>query len=271
MTPCSIKSIALSALLALFGSTTVSARPVPLPTLETIRMAQSFNCGPHLLTFVVKPLNQRQGAGIRCVKLSEGRPNQTRIPQLAWYGEGNWNGTTYRHVGHAFYQGTDLVGSASDIYGNGEDFNNTFPENLKVEVTSGTWSMPNQIRVTGAWNEVWVRVRSVAYQPLPRPRTCGSHFDEYRVSDLRGDRAGAGLRCLLREGRENATWFGNGDWKGGTYSHLGTLSFNGYGASDICGAPFGPTCNTFGWGSLRFAAVASRGFDVTGAWSEKWR
>ncbi len=267
-----VKSIALGALLAISTGTAVTASTLELPTLQPAApVAQPFTCGPHLLTFTVRPLDNRQGVGIRCVKLSEGQPNQSRIPQLAWYGEGNWNGATYRHMGHAFYKGTNLIGSASDIHGNGENINNNFPENLKVAVISGSWALPNQIKVTGAWNEVWVRVAAVKYSPLPRPKTCGEYFDQYSVSDLSGSRHGDGLRCMLRVGRRNTTWFGNGNWNGATYSHVGTLSFNGYGAGDICSAPFGPVCNTFGWGSLRFSAVAPRGFDVTGAWNEKWR
>ena len=266
------KSIALGALLALTASTAATASPLQLSELEPqLSVAQPFNCGPHLLTFAVRPLDNRQGVGIRCVKLSEGRPGQSRIPQLAWYGEGNWNGGTYRHVGHAFYQGSNLIGSASDIHGNGETINNTFPNTLKVAVISGSWAAPNQIKVTGAWNEVWVRVAAVKYNPLPRPKTCGEHFDQYQVSDLSGGRSGWGLRCMLREGRRNTTWFGKGNWNGNVYSHLGTQSFNGYGAGDVCGSTFGPVCNTFGWGSLHFSTVAPRGFNVTGAWNEKWR
>jgi hypothetical protein len=269
-----VKSIALGALLTVSTSTAAPATQFQLPALQPqlpLPVVQNFNCGPHLLTFVVKPLDQRQGVGIRCVKLSEGQPGQSRLPRLAWYGEGNWQGKTYRHVGHAFYQGADLLGSAADIVGNGENINNVFSENLQVAVTSGSWAMPHEIQVTGAWNEVWVRVGAVRYNSLPRPSTCGPNLDQYRVSDLSGRRAGRGLRCMLREGRKHTTWFGNGDWNGNVYSHVGTTSFNGYGAGDICSAPFGPVCNTFGWGSLRFSAVAPRGFDVTGAWHEKWR
>jgi hypothetical protein len=75
---------------------------------------------------------------------------------------------------------------------------------------------------------------------------------------------------VLRVGLRNTTWFGNGNWEGSTYSHIGTRSFNGHGAGDICGSNFGTICNTFGWGSLKLTPV-SGGIDVTGAWSEKWR
>jgi hypothetical protein len=251
-------------------STSATAQDAEIRLPTTIRPLSRFNCGPHLLTFVVKPLDQRVGQGVRCVKPSDPNPRRT-TPQLAWYGEGNWQGNTYRHVGHAFGRGSSLVGSASDIFGNGEDINNNFPSNLKVSLASGSWSNPTEIQVTGAWNERWIRVRNVAYVPLSRPKTCGSYFDEYRVSDLGGSRSGDGLRCMLKVGAKNTTWFGNGQWEGSTYSHLGTKGLNGYGAGDICHTSFGTICNNFGYGSLQFTPVAPSGFDVTGAWSEKWR
>lgn len=259
-----LKSLTLGSMVALTTATTVFAQ-VPIVQDWQLVKASNFNCGPHLRTYIVKPLDNRQGAGIRCVKLSGGKPGTT-IPRLAWYGEGNWSGATYRHVGQAIYRGRNLVGFASDIHGNGENINNNFPGNLNVQVLDGG----STIRVTGAWNEQWQLVRTTNYKPLPRATTCGGYFDEYQVSDLAGRRRGDGLRCVLRVGPKNTTWFGNGDWGGSTYSHLGTRSLNGYGAGDICGTTFGSICNTFNWGSLKLTPVPG-GFDVTGAWSEKWR
>lgn len=258
-----IKSLTLGGMIVL---TTVTSVLAQIPVLQNIQLAQvpKFTCGSHLRTYIVKPLDNRQGFGIRCVKFSEGRPGTT-IPRLAWYGEGNWGAATYRHVGQAIYRGTNLVGFASDIHGNGENINNNFPGNLRVQVLGGS-----TIRVTGAWNEEWQLVNSTNYTPLPRPKTCGGYFDQYQVSDLTGSREGEGLRCVLRVGLKNTTWFGNGNWGGTTYSHIGTRSFNGYGAGDICANGFGPICNNFAWGSLKLTPV-SGGFDVTGAWSEKWR
>ncbi|MEO3707427.1 hypothetical protein [Trichormus azollae] len=63
--------------------------------------------------------------------------------------------------------------------------------------------------------------------------------------------------------------FANGNWRGTTYCHIGIRSTNGYGAGDICAAGLGTTCNTFGYGYLKLTPVTG-GFDVTGAWSEKW-
>ncbi|WP_071191074.1 hypothetical protein [Trichormus sp. NMC-1] len=258
-----IKSLTIGTITALTATTSTLAQ---VPTLQNLHIVQksSFTCEPHLRTYIVKPLDNRQGFGIRCVKFSGGKSGNT-IPRLAWYGEGNWGGAKYRHLGQAIYRGSNLFGFASDIHGNGEDINNNFPGNLQIKVISFS-----TIRVTGAWNEEWQLVKSTHYKPLPKPTTCGGYLDEYKVSDLNGNRQGEGLRCVLRVGPKNTTWFGNGNWGGTTYSHLGTRSLNGYGASDICAAGFGPICNTFNYGSLKLNPV-NGGFNVTGAWSEKWR
>lgn len=259
----SMKSFVIGSFIAISTASSTFAQ-VPIPQDLRQPPVNQFSCGPHLRTYVVRPLDNRQGFGIRCVKFSAGQPGNT-TPTIAWYGEGNWGGATYRHVGQAIYRGADLVGFASDIYGNGENINNNFPGNLKVQILNNS-----TIRVTGAWNEQWQLVNATNYKPLPRPRTCGGYFDQYTVSDLQGTRKGKGLRCVLRVGSRNTTWFGNGNWNGTTYSHLGTKGSNGYGAGDICANGFGPICNHFGYGSLKLTPVPG-GFDVTGAWSEKWR
>ncbi len=255
----------------------VTANPNGSVNGKKIAQGESFNCGPHTLTFEVKSLGGAEGKGVRCVKLSNGTNPIT--PSLAWYGEGNWGGSTYRHVGHAFLQGNQNVlqpnrplrGSASDIFGNGEDIRNNFNGNLQISLAGGTWSNPTALKVTGAWNEIWYRRPSVNYTPLSAIKTCGSYFDEYKVSDLNGSRNGSGVRCVLKVGRTNTTWVGSGEWGGDTYSHLGTRSSAGFGASDLCGGNFGTICNDFSYGSLQFTRTRPRGFDVTNAWSEKWR
>ncbi|MDB9435228.1 hypothetical protein [Microcystis aeruginosa] len=263
----SVKTIVLSGI-ALLVATLPSLAQIPI---EPIRLttATRFNCGPHLETYIVRSLDNRRGTGIRCVKFSKGQQGSS-IPRLSWYGEGTWEGATYRHLGQAIDRGRMLVGFASDIHGNGEDANFNYPGNLDIRTVR-----PGVIRVTGAWNEEWRSVSSVNYNPLPRPKTCGSHFNQYQVTDLTGGRRGKGLRCMLKEGPANTTWFGNGDWDGNTYSHLGTIGKNGYGAGDICppervhATIFGTICNNFDYGSLTFTPTRS-GFNVNGAWSEKW-
>jgi hypothetical protein len=261
-----LKSLAI-ATIALAGSMpSIMAQPPATPPLPRLR-SRTFTCGPHLLTFVVKSLAPvRQGNGVRCVK------PVLRSPVIAWYGEGNWEGGTYRHVGQANrLSGSSATGYASDIHGNGEDTSNNFDGNLSLKIIAGTWNNPLKINVTGAWNETWERVDSVRYIPLPRPKVCGEYFDQYtNVSDLGGTRSGDGLRCVLKVGLPDTTWFGNGNWGSSTYSHLGSKSVNGYGAGDICAAPFGPICNNFAYGSLRFSRVSTDEVRVTGAWNEKW-
>jgi hypothetical protein len=267
-----LKSLAI-ATIALAGSMpSIMAQPPATPPLPRIRPS-AFTCGPHLLTFIVKSLPPvRQGNGVRCVEPNNS--NNVRIPKLSWYGEGNWEGETYRHVGHAinsYATANSLQGFASDIHGNGEDANNNFDGNLRLELLSGTWNNPTKINILGAWNETWERVTSVRYNPLPRPKVCGEYFDQYtNVSDLGGTRSGDGLRCVLKVGLPDTTWFGNGNWGGSTYSHLGSKSHNGYGAGDICATPFGSICNNFGYGSLRFSRVSPDEVNVTGDWNEKW-
>jgi hypothetical protein len=258
-----LKSLASGSMVALATATAGFAQ-VSLQQKTHVGQASSFTCASHLRTYRVKSLNNGEFGGVRCVQFSDGTAG-TRIPRLAWYGEGNWGSGAYRHVGHAFFRGSNLIGFASDIHGNGETLNNNFSGNLNFQILSSSI-----IRVSGAWNEEWQLVPSVNYNPLPKPSTCGGYFDQYKVSDLTENRQGEGLRCVLRVGPKNTTWFGNGNWEGSTYSHIGSSSFKGYGASDICDASFGLICNTFSFGSLKLTPV-SGGFNVTGAWSEKWR
>ncbi len=256
------KSLTLGSMVILSTATTVLAQVQVSPL---IAQRTNFSCGPHTSTYVVGISDNLEVSGIRCVTFSQGKPGST-IPRLAWYGEGSWGGSTYRHVGQAFYRGSNLVGYASDIHGNGESYNNDFGNgDLNIEIVNRS-----TIRITGAWNEEWKLVSAANYTPLPKAETCGTYFDEYTVSEPNGNSQGNGLRCVLRVGRRNTTWFGNGNWGNSTYSHLGTRSFNGYGANDICGDGFGSFCNTFDYGSVKLSPVTG-GFNVTGAWNEKWR
>lgn len=101
---------------------------------ESLLKAASFSCEPHTRTYIVKPLDQRGGKAIRCVKFSEKHPGNSSIPKFACYGERNRNRATYRHVAYPFYSGSNLIGYASDLYGNGENINNNFPGNLKIQI-----------------------------------------------------------------------------------------------------------------------------------------
>lgn len=237
----------------------------------------SFTCGPYMETYLVRSLDGRTGDGVRCVLFSEGIDSGGRVPVMAWYGEGVWGSSSYRHLGHAFGTLSAATGYASDFFGNGENFNNNFPGNLKI-TTSGA-GVPSLISVTGAWNEIWRRlsgrVHSSYKSTLGRLRHCGNYMTHYRASDLLGARSGSGLRCILKAQPRVAataglaTWFGKGNWGGSTYAHLGTWSYNGNGAADICEGSMFTFCNQFGWGSLHLQPVGT-GYEMTGAWSESW-
>jgi len=255
---------------------------------------ENFSCGPNTITYSASAGDNRQGNGVRCVKIQ----NIESMPHLTWYGEGQWQGQTYRHIGEATPgcadRPLDFCGAAADIHGNGESFNNNFPGKIiGFKATNGNWPAPNEIRISGAWNEVWNKVTAINYVPLLRPTTCGSNFDEYAVSDLNNRRQGAGIRCVLRKGSSPYTtaWFGNGEWEGRTYSHVGifrighaisgTIGGGVGGASDLCNSALGQFCNNFRADSLRFTSICEsegegrprrrfRGFKVQGAWSEVW-
>ncbi|MEM7552943.1 MAG: hypothetical protein AAF378_02395 [Cyanobacteria bacterium P01_A01_bin.84] len=253
-----VKSLLIS------GMLTISTASNTLAETPTSKHTYNFSCGPNMKTYVVKS-NNGQNKGIRCVKTVQS--NDKKLPTIAWYGEGYFQGKTYRHVGHAFIDGNYpyLKGYASDIYGNGEYFKGNVPGNLKIKIINSS-----KIQVTGAWNEEWNVVKYTAYKPLKRPTTCGKHFLQFTLSTDNGK----GLRCFLKVGptySNTTTWFGNGYWnsKNNTYSHLGTRSTEGVGAGDICGSSFGSYCNNVPYGSLQLTP-ARFGLIVKGAWKELW-
>lgn len=237
--------------------------------------AASFSCGPHALTYEVLSLKPGvTGPGIRCVVTAAGSPELRSHPKFIWYGEGKWNNTPYRHLGHAHYFNNTLKAYASDFYGNGEGFANNFPGNLTVTIV-GSWPAPTEIRISGAWNERWIRRSApLAYTPLPPPATCGTRFREYKAVDGTGKRQGSGVRCIMRAWPElhttPVTWYGTGKWGGQRYTHIGFSTPQGHGAMDLCGPSFGATCNAFAAGKIVIKPVDSY-YDVGGAWSEKWQ
>jgi hypothetical protein len=267
-----IRQLFLGFNLLLLGFPMLSLSAIANPLIQSpsrlprsLSAAPSFSCGSDLTTYRVQSLSNGNFGGIRCVKFTEGSIDSA--PRFAWYGEGNWNGTSYRHIGHAVSNPTNpkqRIGYASDITGNGEQTNGNFNGNLVLEFADA-----NTIRVTGAWNEEWQKVASVNYEPLPQPTTCGANFDKYKVQDTTGQRTGSGQRCMMQIGLEKTTWFGFGNWNNQTYTHLGVLSASGFGASDLCDPSFGSICNTFGYGALQLTQEPG-GYGVTGAWSEYW-
>ncbi len=234
----------------------------------------SFSCGPHAITYEVLPLTPGvTGQGIRCVVTAAGSPELLSFPKFIWYGEGKWNNTSYRHLGHAHYLNNTLKAYASDFHGNGEGTSNNFPGNLTVTIV-GDWPAPAEIHISGAWNERWIRRDApLAYTPLPHPTVCGTAFRGHKAVDMNEARQGSGIRCVMRAWPELHTlpvvWYGAGNWDTQRYTHLGFITPEGYGAMDLCGPSFGIFCNAFAAGSITIKAVNSS-FDVLGAWSEKW-
>jgi hypothetical protein len=264
--------------------------------------AEGFKCGGDLLTYDVVSLDHVPGYGVRCLWYNGQSPEN-----FVWYGEGRWGQRTYRHVGIAFQDAdSGPIGQAADLAGG--DFNNNVT-GLIFHATNGSWPSPNVIQVTGVWNELWtLRPNGVNYSPLPRPTACGDNFVAYNVSSLSGI-PGSGLRCVLRmpgtqliqEGSPPyvTAWFGNGQWEGRSYSHIGRISVTrgvppnqeqriiaGSGeATDICDPRFGQFCNSAPANSLQFVYRLCRsttpppppvtfdfaGYDVIRAWNEHWK
>jgi hypothetical protein len=127
----------------------------PLPRPHT--------CGRYLMEFSVVDLTgSRQGSGLRCA-FSGG---QTLI---AWYGSGEWGGTTYAHLGIpssvSLRRGTTGTGGASDLCDPFGQFCNEFPQGSVhfkplYELVQGpdgrfrSWIFVG-FEVTGAWHELW--------------------------------------------------------------------------------------------------------------------
>jgi hypothetical protein len=231
-----------------------------------------------MLTYAVHRPDGVSAPGLRCVKVSWHSPDGSSA-EFDWYGEGNWGGGPYRHIGTGYTNQGEFgsLAKAADMFGNGETFNGFFT-NLVPAVTTGAWPAPQEVRITGPWNEIWRLVTTdLNYKPLPSPTVCGPHFASYTVTDLAGIRQGSGVRCVADFGYAGFyLWFGNGEWDGMRYSHIGNFNLSagnkpGVGrASDLCDPHFGTACNDFPAASLTFTSIED-GYQVTGAWSELWK
>lgn len=219
-------------------------------------------CGPHFKEYRVVT-SGAGNFGVRCVQIGAN--------SMAWYGEGAWGGSNYRHIGRADRGEFGLSGWARDIYGNGEQFQNK--ASGLMPVYEGNWigGAPERIRMTQTWNELWVLATSsmpAYYSNLGSIEQCGRHFKRYRVGPYAN---GTGIRCVV-PGNGAAPWLfvGEGYWGGNRYMHLGTgSSANRAYASDIC-KPGYAFCNSVGYDSLRFHANTPNQLSVSGAWSEIW-
>lgn len=244
----------------------------------------TYSCGPHMDTYTVTSLNRLQGSGIRCVSWGDRYSTDSSSPAFVWYGEGAWytqdargvvKPCVYRHLGQAVPRSSTsgYIGYASDMYGNGECGQSNYNGNLTLTVVDSA-----TIRVTGAWAEEWRLASNPLYTPLPAPKTCGRWFDNFTaysiVDAVTGNgqeklgASGSGLRCMLKVGPKNSAWFGNGNWGGSQYVHLGIRTNVGYGANDFC-AP-GQICNTFAPGVLHFVNSDVLHGTIVPEWNEVW-
>ncbi|HZQ39084.1 MAG TPA: hypothetical protein VFD32_24370 [Dehalococcoidia bacterium] len=229
-----------------------------------------FSCGPYTKTYVVTNLSTQSFGGNRCVKYPDGGDPLS----FAWYGEGNWNGRTYRHVGKAQSNGDGYTATASaaDLYG--EDDRNSFMGTIAIRVTSWAIGFPGEIDVTGAWWEHWSYVPSTFYVPLPKPNICGDNFDQYLVAPPTRPAEVDGIRCVLPLGAGRDTvWYGIGNWGGVTYTHIGIMyAGERYGeAADLCAPALGGFCNQVGAYGISFTRSGPHSFVVGGTWNELWQ
>lgn len=201
-------------------------------------------CGPNFESYVVTEGGWRANPivrGIRCVSyqtntvsVDAGRPLELgeSAPTLVWYGEGQWPGQgVYRHLGYAH--------GASAVMADFADYSIVVPK-FRDQYSNGLMLLRTNFgfNLRGAdINENWYRSDDYyGYMPSGLANGCGRNFQEYRVSDY-----GAGvnsLRCLLRSRDGTVVWYGEGDWSGRAYKHIGFFGadqFNaGYGMFDLC-------------------------------------
>lgn len=230
-----------------------------------------FDCGPYMATYrVAAPEGSTTAVnGVRCVRFAPERSGAQ--PSMAWYGEGTWNGQFYRHIGHASPTtgpaAIQWVGSAANIYGNGETHNY---RSSGIRMSASTTGIPSWILLQGTWNEVWYLVdQHPSYYPSTLPvKVCGPHLQQFRAYS-RSDAPGQGVRCML-EG--TSVWYGEGTWGSTRYAHLGMTSLWGQGASDICKSNH--FCGTASMGDIamssRFYQGVGQGYELGGMWNEMW-
>jgi hypothetical protein len=183
-----------------------------------------------------------------------------------------------------------IYGYASDLLGNGESDAYNSPGNLIIDVVSGYWPAPTQMRISGAWNELWTLVRGTVYTPLPPVQRCGPYFVEYIVSSTTGAQ-GSGIRCLTNFDGIDNVWLGTGNWWGTSYTQLGLYEWvrdrdrdTLYSAqtpargtvSDLCGWNFGQFCNATPTRALKITPQDPwedppySYLFITGPWAEFW-
>jgi len=230
-----------------------------------------YTCGPNAATYaVLQPSPKKFASGVRCVVF----PNDH---SFAWYGEGKWGTSVYRHVGYARATGDDqFVGSAGDMGGAaGALFNRTLKITISHAFPQKPWGAgnpPSAIEIRGAWNEDWLHVPDGVvdnWNPLAKVSGCGG-LQEWAVYE--GNKR-AGTRCVLKDGSWLTAWYGDGAWGANSYRHLGTADSgpkgNKWGAVDLC-VP-GSYCGKAPWGTLQITKPDATSIAVKGGWNEVWR
>lgn len=264
-----------------------------------------FTCGPHMKTYSVTALDGRPGAGVRCVYF----PTGTFDRAFVWYGEGFWGRqlptvfsslSFYRHVGESRGQVVPHnrdIASAANIYGNGEHTDAAFYGSLQITFANRDRNTPpSRIEVRGAWNEAWTLEPDNIHQGythrsnLRRIQVCGKNFFQYEAIDRptsTNSKNGFGVRCIARKQRAVepgfilGTWYGEGQWNGVHYAHLGSLTStvqDKLTAADICEPSLFGLCGKVASGKIKHTyygeylnpQTPARYIKVEGAWREDW-
>src|SRR4051812_13709431 len=61
---------------------------------QAAQASSNFNCGPHTMTYSVTSIQYNTFVGVRCVEF----PDRGDRLSFAWYGEGSWGTSSYRHI-----------------------------------------------------------------------------------------------------------------------------------------------------------------------------
>jgi hypothetical protein len=252
---------------------------------QDVNQAQSvtslFKCGPGFTTYSVKSLDGVEGEGVRCVKIDNLETVEGKyLSGVYWYGEGTWNGKKYRHIGCTYYSSQGFQSFATDIFGNGEGYNNEISSLL---LTSS--DKLKHIRVTGGgWDEEWVREpdgEADSYRStLKKITNCGDYLEKASVTKLDSSNSeDGGIRCIKRDPYSSTPdiWYGEGEWNGKQYRHFGFISKDSDKvlgtAADLCNNPK-YSCGKTAKNGLTITAEMDcwqkSKYRVTGDWNELW-
>lgn len=189
----------------------------------------SFNCGPHMQTYVSLRTKDSADNSVRCVRFFKNGAGLTpRHEGFFWYGEGvTSSGDNYRQMGR-YTKGRIR-----------KDFIQEFPSRpgITPSLTAANFSVryvgvdaagvPAGIRFRSPVRDVWKRIEkndAVQYERKKRaPKDCGPNMLGFHVF------AGAdnnflnqsGLRCLSID---YLSWYGLGRWNGKSYVHVATTA-----------------------------------------------